>query len=746
MVDESSGARQSGLTSETAAAPVPPAKRASRYRLWRWRGWAVVLGLLAWGALSVYAVAESRPRVEADLTQRAASALATAGQGWAEVGFDGRDATLRGEALAEETRSDARARVGETFGVRVVQDDTTLLPERHPFTFSAVKDGKAIALDGYVPSEQALNAILAAAQATGAQVGGRERLRRARGAPPGDFAAHVAFGLKQLAQLPSGRITLSDGAIAIEGRAPDLTTFEALSSVMHGPLPEGMTLARFAVRPPVAAPFSWSASREGNTLRLSGYVPSDEARAQVLAALKAELPGVAVKDDTHLADGAPSTDLWLKAVRFAAVQLKDLPDGQMSLSDSAISMDGTAPTFAVFDALNAARKAPPEGFQVARFAVTPPRASPFAWALERTADAVKITGYAPSDDARRGLADAVRAAFPGVAVTDEMRLASGGPPPEAWAAASGFAVGQLAKLRHGTASLYGTGVRLAGEARDSADYASILEAAKTPPDAVKADIGGVVPPVVSPFVFSVRRDAQGLTMSGFFPDEKTHAALRAALDKDFLKETVTDVSAIGGGAPAGFADAALTGLEQLARIGSGELSITDNVVRLSGTALHPAAQEEIVADLKRALKPPFEAETELKVSTPAPTVPPAECQALLTDLLGRGTILFNTASATIHRESQGLLDRLAQALQRCPSAIVEVAGHTDSVGGEAENQRLSEQRASAVVDYLVRAGIDRARLFPTGHGAANPVASNDTEAGRARNRRIELVVKEGPTP
>ena len=130
--------------------------------------------------------------------------------------------------------------------------------------------------------------------------------------------------------------------------------------------------------------------------------------------------------------------------------------------------------------------------------------------------------------------------------------------------------GQLAKLRHGTASLYGTGVRLAGEARDSADYASILEAAKTPPDAVKADIGGVVPPVVSPFVFSVRRDAQGLTMSGFFPDEKTHAALRAALDKDFLKETVTDVSAIGGGAPAGFADAALTGLEQLARIGSGE--------------------------------------------------------------------------------------------------------------------------------------------------------------------------------
>lgn len=753
MVDESPGTRQSGATPATTPVPATPvpasgAKGARPRRLWRWRGWVLALGALAWGALSVYAVAESRPRVEADLTRRASAALAAPGEGWASVGLSARDATLRGEALTEESRARARARVAETFGVRTVQDATTLLPERHPFTFSAVKDGRAIALDGYVPSDAALEQIVAAARATGAQVGGRERVRRARGAPPGDFAAQVAFGLRQLDRLPSGRIILSDGAIAIEGRAPDLATYESLSTLMRAPLPEGMSLARFAVRPPVAAPFSWSASRDGNTLRLSGYVPSEEARAQVLAALKEALPGATVKDDTHLADGAPSTDLWLKAVRFAGTQLAALPGGQASLSDSAIAMDGDAPTFAVFDALNAARKAPPEGFQVTRFSVTPPRASPFVWKLERTAGAVRITGNAPSEEARRVLADAVRATFPGVAVGDDMRLASGGPAPDLWTAASSLAVAQLAKLRHGAATISAGEVRLEGEAADSAGYASILQAAKSPPDGIKVDTGAVKPPVVSPFVFAVRRDGQGLTVSGFYPDEAAHGALRAALDRDFLKETVNDVSVIGSGAPAGFLDAVLAGLQQLARIAAGELSITDNVVRLTGTALHPAAREEIVAGLRRALKPPFEVETDLKAIAPAPTpaVPPDECQAQLSDLMGRGTILFNTGSSVINRTSRGLLDRLAETLRRCPSAVVEVAGHTDSVGGEAENQHLSEQRARAVVDDLAGAGIDRARLFATGYGAARPVAGNDSEAGRTQNRRIELVVREGRAP
>jgi len=69
-----------------------------------------------------------------------------------------------------------------------------------------------------------------------------------------------------------------------------------------------------------------------------------------------------------------------------------------------------------------------------------------------------------------------------------------------------------------------------------------------------------------------------------------------------------------------------------------------------------------------------------------------------------------------------------------------VEGHTNSVGGEEYNQRLSEQRASAVRDYLVQNGIPMSNVTAVGFGKMRPVVSNDTAAGRQQNRRVELVV------
>ncbi len=711
-----------------------------------WRPWVLVAGVAAWAVLAAFTLLTARGPIEADLTQSAEAVLARSGESWARARFEGRDATLEGESLAEEARVKVRTSLETMFGVRTVRDATTLLPERRPFTFSAVKDGRKLALDGYVPSRYVLARILAAAKASGDVVSGQERLVRARGAPPGDFAALVTFGLEQLNRLPSGRITLSDGAIAIEGRAPDLATYDALAATMRGPLPQGMTLARFAVRPPVASPFFWSASREGEMVRVTGYVPSEEAGAEVASVLAAALPGVKIRDDARLADGAPSTDLWLKAVRYVGRVLAEAPELRASLSDSAISIEGQAPTFKAFDALSALRRTPPEGFQVTRFAVEPPRAVPFTWSVERTADAVRLTGYIPSDEARRLLQDAVRSAFPGVPVQDEMRVATGGPAPDVWGAQANFAVAQLAKLRSGTADVSGTKLSLSGEAMDSAAFVSVMKAVAATPGSFSVNTAKLEPPRISPYVFAVRRDRDGLTVSGFYPDDKAHAALQVALERDFLKEKVNDLSAVGGGAPAGFLPAALTGLAQLARMGNGELTLTDTQLRLTGAALRGAAAREIEEDLKRGLKPPFSAETALDVAVPGPLVGAQECQALLSELMGRGTILFDTGSARIDRQSVGILDHLIYVLQRCPSTVVEIGGHTDTVGDEATNQRLSEARAQAVANVLAEAGIARERLAAIGYGATRPVAANDTEAGRAQNRRIAFVVKEGHAP
>jgi outer membrane protein OmpA-like peptidoglycan-associated protein len=101
---------------------------------------------------------------------------------------------------------------------------------------------------------------------------------------------------------------------------------------------------------------------------------------------------------------------------------------------------------------------------------------------------------------------------------------------------------------------------------------------------------------------------------------------------------------------------------------------------------------------------------------------------------------FNSAELT--PESKKILDedRTVARLKGEPNMRVEVAGHTDSIGSDAYNQKLSERRAQAVVDYLVSTGVDPKRLKAVGYGKTKPIASNATEAGRAENRRVELQV------
>ena len=87
------------------------------------------------------------------------------------------------------------------------------------------------------------------------------------------------------------------------------------------------------------------------------------------------------------------------------------------------------------------------------------------------------------------------------------------------------------------------------------------------------------------------------------------------------------------------------------------------------------------------------------------------------------------------------LDDVASAVNASRgNEMLEIIGHTDSTGPEAYNQGLSERRAKSVQDYLVSKGIRASRLTAKGYGESMPVASNDTEAGRAENRRVELIV------
>lgn len=111
------------------------------------------------------------------------------------------------------------------------------------------------------------------------------------------------------------------------------------------------------------------------------------------------------------------------------------------------------------------------------------------------------------------------------------------------------------------------------------------------------------------------------------------------------------------------------------------------------------------------------------------------------EILSRsGNIYFQPGSARLDSASTPLLDTVADIVSRCPGLEIQVAGHTDSVGADAANQRLSERRAASVVSFLTSRGIDASRMRSLGFGEDRPVADNTTKEGRSRNRRIEFSV------
>ncbi|MEZ4968769.1 MAG: DUF5723 family protein [Flavobacteriaceae bacterium] len=102
------------------------------------------------------------------------------------------------------------------------------------------------------------------------------------------------------------------------------------------------------------------------------------------------------------------------------------------------------------------------------------------------------------------------------------------------------------------------------------------------------------------------------------------------------------------------------------------------------------------------------------------------------------TILFNSGKATIKVESTNVLVDIIRILNEYPNADFTVEGHTDSIGSEAANQKLSEERALSVKNFLVEKGIESTRLTAVGYGESKPIATNMYKAGRAENRRVEI--------
>ncbi len=403
----------------------------------------------------------------------------------------------------------------------------------------------------------------------------------------------------------------------------------------------------------------------------------------------------------------------------------------VSFAADAFSEDGRRSAVAAVEAVAGVRLVNDETSLV-------PEARPFVWSAERDVARVTLGGSSPLPASKGRLLEAARAGLGGVEVVDQMHLSRGAPP--RFDNAALLLLDQIGKLKDGKVTISDTKVSLSGMARDLGGREAIAAALKNLPEGFSVAANEIKAP---PYIFQAYKDpvAVTLTLTGYVPDNNVHAAVAAAAARKFFSEKVVDNLKASIGAPSGFVSAVVPALGALSRLSTGTLVVSDREIKLSGDALYDAAVAQIRGNLAKDFPEGWQVKADLSVKPAAAPVDATVCQQLFSELLARGKIRFESGRATIDLDSAGLLDRLVETALRCPTANIEIAGHTDADGDDAFNQALSEKRAQAVTDYLVKAGLPASRFTATGYGSSQPVATNDTDEGKARNRRIDFLVR-----
>jgi peptidoglycan-binding protein ArfA len=255
-------------------------------------------------------------------------------------------------------------------------------------------------------------------------------------------------------------------------------------------------------------------------------------------------------------------------------------------------------------------------------------------------------------------------------------------------------------------------------------------------------------PKLSLAPLSITRNGNNITLNGDFPDDSAKAALVKAL-KGSLPANVNIVDQIRIDSDVDALDFAHAGpvFADSASITDFNLTVNGDTIILAGTAASLGQQKTVGTEAKRIwsnLNVVDNLAINGPVPPPAPPASPAagsctDLQSAINAATG-GPITFEINGFTLTPAEQQSLTQVADKLKACPSAHATINGYTDNSGTESINGPLSDQRAQTVENFLTAYGVAGDHLAVKGLGTANPVAAKDTTDGRAKNRRVEIVV------
>ena len=370
---------------------------------------------------------------------------------------------------------------------------------------------------------------------------------------------------------------------------------------------------------------------------------------------------------------------------------------------------------------------------------------PYYWRAIKSADSrVILDGYVPSAAIRQKILEDAEVIAPGL-VEDRMEFGAGAPEGN-WQGVARMGLRQLALLNAGQAELRDRRLTVNGVAMSDASKAEVI-----------ADVANIAAPFESETeirgtsLWSARHSNSMLILTGKVGSEEEKNEISAIAAKFFAGDVIDDM-VVAELNRRDWVDGVRLGLPHFAKFRSGEMAFEPEG---EGFTFAGEASGSTLAYLAEDMKK-FSSDYPVNIAVETVQVAVAEiegidfedspveaCQAAFDAVMANNKVYFATGKALITRQSGLTLDKIMAVSGSCQDDLVlELGGHTDSVGGRAANLTLSQERARAVAAYMIRAGMDENRLQAVGYGPDTPAASNDTESGRAQNRRIEFTVKE----
>ncbi|WP_134726816.1 OmpA family protein [Paracoccus luteus] len=533
--------------------------------------------------------------------------------------------------------------------------------------------------------------------------------------------------------------------VRLTGTAPDeIARFRAATAagtaVDAARVRDAMTVTPpKAVQPPA---FRVELLSNDQGISVIGLAPAGLDQAALIARLERSAGAGRVTDLLDLAD-YPAPPAWDAALDLGVQAAGQARRGKVSVTAGAVVVtaitDGAAEQARLTEALT--RATPPGVTLTTDISAPRPVITPFTLRLVHTGAGLRIDACsADTDAARNSILSAAAAA--GVDAQPDCALGLGAPSPQ-WGAAAVAVIDALAGLPAGSVTLTDAAVALDAPATVPQalfdEQAARLEQAL--PDVFSLTATREQPPAAddaTPAVFTAEVTPDGIRMRGRITDERMRAAVESLAQARF--GTADSALRADGTVPSGWTVRVIGALEAMAQLRRGTVTVTPDLIRLTGVSGSRNASAEAAQRLGARLGPGARYELaiaydeRLDPSLGLPTG--ADCVARLNAAQAATPVAFELNRAVFDGDPAPALAGLAGALADCGDFRIEIGAHTDAQGSDSFNAELSSDRAQAVLAALGQAGAPTRNLTAHGYGESDPVAANDTDAGRAANRRI----------